>query len=101
MSKDIEFAPKTVSAEAGASAIRDHKASGKTFVLRDDVVVNVRFMPNGLVNTIPNLPEAMRPQVWFDHLCRSAPLTYKPLSGGRGTFVIGRDEFATIRSAVA
>jgi hypothetical protein len=61
-----------------------------------EVVVNVRFQPNGLVNTINQRPGRLSPQEWFDILCRAAPLTYQPLSGGRGAFRIGGDDFDVI-----
>lgn len=64
-----------------------------------DVVVNVRFLPNGLVNTITHRPDHLSPQAWFDHLCHSAPGNYRPLSGGRGTFVITVDDFTPIDAA--
>lgn len=65
------------------------------------VIVNVRFLPNGLVNSITYLPESMTPQAWFDFLCHAAPQTYRPLSGGRGTFTIERDDFAAICGRLA
>jgi hypothetical protein len=60
------------------------------------VVVNVRFQPNGLVNTINQRPDGLGPQDWFDRLCRAVPLTYQPLSGGRGAFTIPSAEFDLI-----
>jgi hypothetical protein len=63
---------------------------------RAEVVINVRFQPNGLVNTINQRPDRLSPQEWFDFLCRAAPLAYQPLSGGRGAFRIASDDFDVV-----
>lgn len=64
--------------------------------MRNDIIVNVRFLPNGLVDFVTNQPQHMSSQAWFDHLCRMAPEHYKALSGGRGSFCINADEFAAL-----
>jgi hypothetical protein len=38
-----------------------------------DIVVNARFLPNGLVDTITHRPDQMSPQQWFDRLCTAVP----------------------------
>lgn len=63
-----------------------------------DIVINARFRPNGLVDTITHRPEKLSPQEWFDRLCMAAPQTYQPLAGGRGAFKISNDLLDTIRS---
>ncbi len=60
------------------------------------IIVNVRFLPNGLVNSITQCPEGVTAQEWFDKLCRAFPTTYSPLSGGRGAFKILADEFSAL-----
>ncbi len=60
-----------------------------------NVVIDVRFHPNGLVNMINNRPANMEPQDWFDFLCKNT-VSFRPLSGGRGSFTISNDEFAQI-----
>lgn len=103
MTKDVESASEVGSMqEAGASAIRDATAAKATrggFHI-SDIIVNVRFLPNGLVNTITQKPEHLSPQDWFDYLCKAVPLAYRPLSGGRGTFTIEADDFTALRSAL-
>ena len=64
---------------------------------RDQVVIEVRFHPNGRVNMINNRPANMEPQDWFDFLCKNS-VTYRPLSGGRGSFALSNDEFEEIRA---
>ncbi len=64
--------------------------------VRGEVVVNVRFQPNGLVNMINYKPQGINDQEWFDRLCRVASSHYMPLSGGRGAFTIPGDTFQLI-----
>ncbi len=66
---------------------------------RGEVVVNVRFQPNGLVNMINHKPQGLNDQEWFDRLCRVASPHYMPLSGGRGAFTIPGDTFQLIWEA--
>lgn len=68
--------------------------------LGPDVVVNARFSPNGLIDTITHRPEQLSAQEWFDRLCHAAPEAYHPLAGGRGAFKIPCDRFDAIRRAV-
>jgi hypothetical protein len=64
-------------------------------IVRGNVVIDVRFHPNGLVNMINQKPANMAPQDWFDFLCKqSAP--FRPLAGGRGTFAIPTEKFEEI-----
>ena len=63
---------------------------------RGEVIIHVRFHPTGLVNTISQRPDHVSPQDWFDRLCRAAPSTYQPLSGGRGAFRIQGHDFDAI-----
>ncbi len=63
----------------------------------DDIVINARFLPNGLVDTITHRPEQLSPQEWFDRLCTAVPRAYQPLAGGRGAFKIPGDVLDAIR----
>jgi hypothetical protein len=69
-----------------------HHGAGKPA----EVIIHVRFHPTGLVNTINQRPEHISPQEWFDRLCRAAPLSYQPLSGGRAAFRISSEAFEVI-----
>jgi hypothetical protein len=96
MTRDAAQATETTAgqlqeASQAPAAMAPHSAGA-----RGDIIINVRFFPNGLVNTITYQPEHMSAQAWFDHLCRMAPDSYRPLSGGRGSFAIASDAFATI-----
>lgn len=66
-----------------------------------EVIVQVGFHPNGLVNTINHLPGQLSPQAWFDALCREAPLAYQPLSGGRAAFRVQSDVLESISRQAA
>jgi hypothetical protein len=66
---------------------------------RGEVVVNVRFQPNGLVSMINHKPEGISDQEWFDRLCRVASGHFMALSGGRGAFCIPGDTFQLIWEA--
>lgn len=66
-----------------------------------DIVVQARFFPNGLVDTISFRPDPLSPQEWFDRLCSAVPQSYQPLAGGRGAFRIPSDLLETLRSESA
>jgi hypothetical protein len=66
---------------------------------RGQVVLNVRFQPNGLVLAINHKPEHLGDQDWFDRLCRISGTNFMPLSGGRGAFTISGDMFQLIWEA--
>lgn len=80
------------SANEGAARIANSRSEEK----RGEVVIHVRFHPTGLVNTINQRPDHISPQDWFDRLCRAAPSTYQPLSGGRAAFRIQSPVFDAI-----
>ncbi|MGO9674365.1 MAG: hypothetical protein ACLPSF_09415 [Methylocella sp.] len=63
---------------------------------RDEVSINVRFHPDGSVNTIDALPRQFGRQEWFYRLCRAEDSKYQVFAGGRGRFRIQRDSFEAI-----
>lgn len=78
--------PEDKASETGSSA-----AQGA------DIVINARFRPNGLVETITYRPEQLSAQEWFDRLCAAVPQAYQPLAGGRGAFRIPSEVLDAIR----
>jgi hypothetical protein len=64
----------------------------------DEVLIHVRFHPNGLVNTIDQCPETLSLQDWFYRLCYAAPANYQVFAGGRGVFRMQRSSFEAILS---
>jgi hypothetical protein len=69
------------------------EVKSSTPVGRGEVIIHVRFHPNGRVNTVNHRPDQVSPQDWFDLLCRAAPSSYQALAGGRGVFRIQSDVF--------
>lgn len=72
------------------------KVKSSTPVGRGEVIIHVRFHPNGRVNTVNHRPESVSPQDWFDLLCRAAPSSYQALAGGRGVFRIPSNQLDAI-----
>ncbi|MGA7656158.1 MAG: hypothetical protein WBV25_05630 [Methylocella sp.] len=55
-----------------------------------NVMIHVRFAPNGTVIEISERPPGVSPQDWFNTLCDKAGMEYQALSGGRGVFRLTR-----------
>lgn len=55
-----------------------------------EVMIHVRFAPNGAVTEIAERPAAAAPQLWFDYLTEKVGESFQPLSGGRGVFRVAR-----------
>ena len=66
-----------------------------------NVMVHVRFAPDGAVTEIGERPDAMPPQHWFDHLSVKAGESYQPLSGGRGVFRIARSDVDGLKTSLS
>ncbi|CAN5375274.1 hypothetical protein BH10PSE10_BH10PSE10_02220 [soil metagenome] len=63
-----------------------------------DVIIHVRFAPNGTVVEIGERPKALSPQEWFFCLSDKAANTYQPLAGGRGVFRLSRDAVESFKA---
>lgn len=63
-----------------------------------NVMIHVRFSPNGTVLEISERPTPLSPQEWFDWLSDHAPDVYQALAGGRGVFRIPRDKIDGLKS---
>lgn len=59
--------------------------------MEDQVMIHVRFSPDGSVTEISERPGWASPQNWFDALTDKAGTAYQALSGGRGVFRVGRE----------
>jgi hypothetical protein len=66
-----------------------------------NVMIHVRFAPNGTVVEISEWPPALSPQDWFNALSDSAGLDYQALSGGRGVFRLTRSKVDALRAEKA
>jgi len=65
---------------------------------KPDVLIHVRFSPDGSVTEIGERPTAESAQAWFNRLTDSAETGYQPLSGGRGLFRLSRDEVDALKA---
>ncbi|WFU31599.1 hypothetical protein QA635_34630 [Bradyrhizobium brasilense] len=54
------------------------------------VIIHVRFAPNGRVIQISERPAKLTPNQWFDVLNTRAGSAYRPLARGRGVFRLAR-----------
>nr|WP_036014880.1 hypothetical protein [Bradyrhizobium yuanmingense] len=55
-----------------------------------EIVIHVRFAPNGRVIQISERPAKLTPDQWFDVLNTHASSAYRPLTRGRGIFRLSR-----------
>ena len=63
-----------------------------------DVVIHVRFAPDGTVTEIGERPENLSAQSWFNLLSDDAAFNYQALSGGRGVFKLPKDLVETLKT---
>ncbi|HEY9214382.1 MAG TPA: hypothetical protein VIQ29_16215 [Ancylobacter sp.] len=63
-----------------------------------NVLIHVRFAPNGTVVEIGERPQALSPQEWFNDLSDRVGSTYQVFSGGRGVFRLARGALDAIKA---
>ena len=63
-----------------------------------NVMIHVRFSPDGTVSEIAERPASQSAQEWFKHLTVAAGNRFETLSGGRGLFRLGREELDRIKA---
>ena len=63
------------------------------------IMVHVRFNPNGTVMEISECPAAATSQQWFDYLSRNTLDQYASLSGGRGFFKVAPEDLAALKAS--
>ena len=68
---------------------------------KDQVMIHVRFAPNGTVTEIGERPGALSAQAWFNLLANATQDNYEALSGGRGLFRLSRAEVDQMKSSAA
>jgi hypothetical protein len=67
-----------------------------------NVIIHVRFAPNGTVVEIGERPAALNPQQWFDYLSEKIGAdAYQTFSGGRGVFRATRDVVDALKAESA
>ncbi len=67
----------------------------------EEVLIHVRFSPDGTVADIAECPQAGSAQSWFNQLASKCGETYQPLSGGRGLFRVARSEVDGLKTSLA
>lgn len=63
----------------------------------DNIMIHVRFAPNGTVTEISERPASASAQEWFNHLSRSTSNCYESLSGGRGLFRVEKGQLDALK----
>ena len=63
-----------------------------------NVVIHVRFAPNGVVVEISERPTGLSPQEWFNYLSDKAANVYQPFAGGRGVFRLTRGALDALKA---
>ena len=56
-----------------------------------NIMIHVRFAPDGTVTEIGERPVGFTPQDWFDYLSGKAAAAYQTFAGGRGVFRLTRE----------
>lgn len=64
-----------------------------------EVIIHVRFAPDGTVMEIGERPAGLSAQDWFNRLSQAAGDAYQALSGGRGLFRLARGRVDALKSA--
>ena len=67
----------------------------------DQVMIHVRFAPNGTVASIGERPGTLSEQDWFNLLARSTTDSYETLSGGRALFRLPKLQVDQLKSSAA
>jgi len=62
----------------------------------DEVLVHVRYRPDGQIFSIGEKPEKLSESQWLNHLLETASHCYQPFAGGRGFFRIPRRNFEAL-----
>jgi hypothetical protein len=67
----------------------------------ENLIVHVRFAPNGRVVEISERPGGLDPHAWFDFLSDNAGDVYQTLAGGRGVFRLTREAIEALKVKAA
>lgn len=58
----------------------------------DQIMIHVRFAPNGTVTEVGDRPSTLSAQDWFNHLSNNNGDSYQSFSGGRCLFRLSREQ---------
>ncbi|UWU68132.1 hypothetical protein N2602_34295 [Bradyrhizobium sp. NC92] len=65
--------------------------------MNPQIIIHVRFAPNGSVLQISERPPRLTPDQWFHVLNARASSAYRPLAHGRGLFCLTRAAVDALR----
>ena len=64
----------------------------------NQIMIHVRFAPNGTVTEIGERPSALNAQEWFNYLSQNNGDSFQTFSGGRGLFRLSSEQFNTAKT---
>ncbi len=67
----------------------------------DQIMIHVRFSPDGTVREIGERPLTLNAQDWFNRLSNEAASTYQALSGGRGLFRLSPVQLQSLQTGLS
>ncbi len=67
----------------------------------NQIMIHVRFLPDGTVREISQRPATLSAQEWFDRLSNEAASAYQALSGGRGLFRLSSAQLQSLQTGLA
>jgi hypothetical protein len=67
----------------------------------NQIMIHVRFAPNGTVSSIGERPATLSEQDWFNLLASSTTDSYETLSGGRALFRLPKQQVDQLKSSAA
>jgi hypothetical protein len=67
----------------------------------DQVMIHVRFTPDGAVREISARPQTLSAQDWFNRLSVEAASAYQALSGGRGLFRLSPAQLQQLQTGLS
>jgi hypothetical protein len=67
----------------------------------DDIMIHVRFSPDGTVREIGARPQTLSAQDWFNRLSTEAASAYQSLSGGRGLFRLSPVQLQSLQTGLS
>jgi hypothetical protein len=67
----------------------------------DQIMIHVRFSPDGTVREISARPQTLSAQDWFNRLSVEAASAYQALSGGRGLFRLSPAQLQQLQTGLS
>jgi hypothetical protein len=70
-------------------------------MIDEQVMIHVRFSPDGTVREISARPPSLSVQDWFNRLSVEAAPAYQALSGGRGLFRVSSVQLQSLQTGLS